>query len=210
MSQQCVIFCAMPTNADMLRYVEPGAFLIAADAGYHQMRGLGLCPHMIVGDFDSSLPPGEVGLGGPEIITLPAEKDDTDSYHAVRLALQRGFKEIVLLGAMGGRLDHTLANLQTLLHITRSGARGVMPYTGGEWRCMGAGKMEIAQKNTLVSIFSVGGPAAGVYLHGMKYPLVNATLTPDYPIGISNKTIDDNAMIECESGNLFVNIAEFE
>ena len=88
----------------------PGAqdFLIAADKGYEALEAYGVPPNLVVGDFDS--------LGRrpnhPNVVQLPAAKDDTDMVYAQREGLDRGYRRFVLLGGVGGRLEHTLANLQ--------------------------------------------------------------------------------------------------
>ena len=102
----------------------PGAqdFVIAADKGYEALEAYGVPPDLVVGDFDS--------LGRrpshPNVIQLPSAKDDTDMVYALREGLDRGFRRFVLLGGVGGRLEHTLANLQALSWLTTQGARGVL------------------------------------------------------------------------------------
>ena len=106
----------------------PGAqdFLIAADKGYEALEAYGVPPNLVVGDFDS--------LGRrpnhPNVVQLPAAKDDTDMVYALREGLDRGYRRFVLLGVVGGRLEHTLANLQALAWLTTQGARGVLAGEG--------------------------------------------------------------------------------
>lgn len=198
----CVIFSSRPISVSMLKYVPPDAFFIAADAGWLQMRQLGLTPHLALGDFDSAPPPE---MAGTEIRQLPTAKDDTDTHAAAREALRRGFKNITILGGLGGRMDHSLANLQTLLFLARSGAQNLLAGEQSEWRCMEAGTLRLAAKpGALLSVFAAGGPAMGVCLKGLRYPLKDATLLPDFPIGISNEFIAEDAEISCMIGNLYV------
>ncbi len=114
----CYIFCALPVNS--LPEIGPDDLVIAADAGYKQLGGIK--PHLVVGDFDS------LGFVPREetVVELPVRKDDTDALFAVKLGLSRGFRRFVLLGSVGGRLDHTLANIQALAYLTTRGARGVL------------------------------------------------------------------------------------
>ena len=102
--------------------VAPGDFLIAADAGYRAVRAQGWKPDLVVGDFDSL---GEEPAG-ETVVRHPVMKDDTDMMLAVRIGLARGYQEFTLYGALGGRLDHTIANMQVLQHLAGRGARGVL------------------------------------------------------------------------------------
>lgn len=154
----------------------------------------------MVGDFDSGQKPD---FGG-ELIELPAEKDDTDSMFAVRQALARGFRNILLLGAAGGRADHSYANFQVLLHIARAGGKGRIESEAGSFYCFGPGRLVLEAQESWVSVFAAGGPARGVYLEGLRYPLADATLTPDYPLGASNEFAAQRATIRCGEGFLLV------
>ena len=103
------------------RYLRPDDFAVYCDCGLDHMEGLGLAPGLIVGDFDSHPAPDLAA----ETITLPREKDDTDTVYAVKEALRRGYEDFLLLGAIGGRLDHTLANIQLLI---------LLAWGRGPWR----------------------------------------------------------------------------
>ena len=99
-----------------------GDFVIAADGGYAALQALGVTADLVVGDFDSLgyVPQAE------EVVQHPVMKDDTDMMLAVKLGLDRGYRNFVLTGSVGGRLDHTLANLQTLMYLAQQGARGML------------------------------------------------------------------------------------
>ena len=120
MSRRAVILSAVPVAAALGRYVQPGDFIVACDAGYRNAARLGLQPDLIVGDFDSAPRPKTA----QETIVLPHVKDDTDTQYAARWLLEHGYDEITLLGALGGaRLEHTLANLATGLYLAKNGVK---------------------------------------------------------------------------------------
>lgn len=200
--RQCVIFCALPVSKSLCGLIRRDAFFIAADRGYQQMERLGLVPHLLIGDFDSSPQPIDFDA---EMLVLPAEKDDTDSFYAIKQALARGFTDILLLGAAGGRADHTFANMQALLYIAQNGGRGQVAWEGGVCYCVAPSRpLVLWQTASWVSVFAAGGAAKGVTLRGLKYPLDRAVLTPDVPLGTSNEFAAPQAEIRCEEGYLYV------
>ncbi|NMP36569.1 MAG: thiamine diphosphokinase [Clostridiales bacterium] len=177
------------------------AFITAADAGLRQLQAAGIKPDLIIGDFDSL---GFVPQGA-DVIRCKPEKDDTDTMLAVRRALDDGYTDIRLYGCCGGRLDHTLANIQTLAFISHSGASGTM-YDGG-LRLTAVTNGEIRFDNThtgVISVFCVGSRARGVYLEGLKYPLVDALLTDDMPLGVSNEFTGEPSCVRVTDGTLLV------
>ena len=180
---------------------ERGDYIIAADAGYVELVSRGIAPDLLIGDFDS--------LGNipehPNIIRSPAEKDDTDMMLAVKQGMALGFRTFIINGGLGGRLDHTLANTQLLAYIAKSGARGILL---GRDMCAtaitnGAARFK-SRASGLISVFSAGGTAEGVTLSGLKYMLDKATLTCDYPIGVSNEFIGKPATIAVDAGTLII------
>ena len=205
----------------------PGDFVIAADGGYSELAARGIVPDLVVGDFDSL---GAVPYH-PNVLRSPKEKDDTDMMLAVRQGIGRGYEQFVIDGGMDGRFDHTLANLQVLAYIARNGALGVLlgssacvtAVTAG---CVGflpgmqavfapvANSRPLAAESSLhqvelappayISVFSFGGKAEGVTLTGLKYPLDNASLTCDDPIGVSNEFTDEPATVSVRSGTLLI------
>ena len=160
-------------------------FLIAADKGYEALEAYGVPPNLVVGDFDS--------LGRrpnhPDVVQLPVAKDDTDMVYALREGLDRGYRRFVLLGGVGGRLEHTLANLQALAWLTTQGARGVLA---------GEGTVATALRNETMtfpagltgfwSAFCLSGQAEGVTLRNLKFELTGHTLSADFPLGVSDET----------------------
>lgn len=176
-------------------------FIIAADSGYKTLKEANVKIDIAIGDFDSlGYVPNDV-----KIHKLNIEKDDTDTMSAVRYALNNGAKEIVLLGGIGGRLDHTIANLQTLSFIVSNGATGRLIDESNEITALSPGKYEFAKRQGYsLSTFSMTDKVTGLCENGVKYPLDNAVLTNKFPLGVSNETIEDSAVISFKSGMLFV------
>lgn len=201
-SRPCVIIGSRPLQAGMLCYVQAGAFVIAADAGWQQAGALGLTVDLAVGDYDSSPAPTHL----PAVVRLPPEKDDTDAHYAAKEALERGFRDITLLGMLGGRADHSLAALATLLHLAQSGADALLADEHTEIRCTGPGNMLRVPRveGAYLSVFPAAGQARGVRLRGVKYPLTDAVLRPAVPLGVSNEFAAEMAEVSCETGWLHV------
>lgn len=193
----CFIFCALPVN--VLPAVDPDDLVIAADAGYKQLGGIK--PHLVVGDFDSlGYVPRE-----ESVVELPVRKDDTDALFAVKLGLSRGFRRFVLLGSVGGRLDHTLANIQALAYLTTRGARGVLVGENEKITMLQNGSLNFfGTPEGIVSVFAYGGTATGVTEENLAYPLDRATVTTDFPIGVSNEFTNQPACVTVEEGCLLI------
>jgi len=179
----------------------PEDYIIAADGGFSKLTALGITPDLVVGDFDSL---GTVP-DHPNILHSPVEKDDTDMMLAVRQGLARGYKSFIIDGGLDGRPDHTLANIQILTYISRSGARGVL--LGRDMCITAVTNGSIVFKpgaSGRISVFSITGNAGGVTLTGLKYPLENAVLTSDYPLGISNEFTGVTSTVSVLSGTVVV------
>ena len=176
-------------------------FVIAADAGYTQLIERGIMPDLVVGDFDS------LGFAPehPNVLTSPVEKDDTDMMIAVKQGILRGCRMFVIDGGLSGRLDQTIANIQILAYIAHRGSRGVLL---GRDMCVTAvvdGSVSfLPGASGGVSVFCAGGKAEGVTLEGLKYPLKNATLESDYPVGVSNEFTGAPATVAVRDGTLVV------
>lgn len=154
-----------------------------------------------MGDFDSSAPPQKA----KEVLRLPKEKDDTDTHFAAKELLLRGFRSFVLLGVFGGRRDHEMANCQTMLFLAKNGAKVFAADNGLEVHCLGPGKHVLPRgKWRWFSVFAAGEKAHGVCLQGAKYPLKDAVLAPDTPIGASNEFAKSAVTITCKKGYLYL------
>ena len=182
-------------------YLRSDDFVIYCDSGLRHMAQLGAAPGLIVGDFDShenpSLP--------VETIVLPCEKDDTDTFFAVKTAVSRGFADFLLLGVIGGRLDHTLANVSVLLWLHRQGKKALAVDDHSEMEIVSRRPASISDRFRFFSLLSLGGRAEGVTVKNAKYPLENAAIGCDEPYGVSNEPLPGNtAQVSAEKGELLL------
>ena len=175
--------------------------VIAADAGYKALTQMGIKVDRVVGDFDSL---GEAPIH-PFVEIHPIEKDETDMMLAVRTALAAGYREVRIYGGLGGRLDHSFANLQTLVFLARQGAMGWLIDQTTAITAVADGELRFSEKaEGIVSVFAAHGAAHGVTLEGLKYPLNDYTMTPDNPIGVSNEFTGIPSRISVRKGVLLV------
>lgn len=173
------------------------SFVVCADSSYVQAFKEDVCPDLIIGDFDhssSSLPPDR----NIETIHLPVKKDDTDTHFCVKEAIKRGFNDITIIGGTGGRLDHTIANIQSLVYACRNGAKARMMdknniITVTDRDCT------VTKNKKYLSVFSIGGDSV-VSIEGCKYSADNIELTASFPIGVSNEISLDKATIIVKKG----------
>ncbi|MCD8006263.1 MAG: thiamine diphosphokinase [Oscillospiraceae bacterium] len=176
---------------------EAGDFVIAADGGMKFLDSLGIKPDLIIGDFDSSKEPTD-----GEIIKLPVEKDDTDSVFAVRYSLEHGYKEVHIYGGTGGRLDHTIANIQILSYIAEHGAIGYL-YSPEMVMTVIKGDLTI-EPIGIFSVFSLGGTSHGVSIKGGFYEMQDGEISSSFPIGVSNHSVGRPVTIKAGDGILLV------
>ena len=194
----------------------PGDLVLAADGGYRALYSLGYMPDLLLGDFDSL---GDLPLP-PDlpVLRFPARKDDTDTGLALRHGLDRGYRDFALYGCAGGRVDHLLANLQSMARVSRLGAtiRLAAPEYDA-WALTGPAPDASAPGpvatltlpdrpgGTLVSVFCHGDRAEGVTLTGLSYPLDGADLTGDFPLGVSNRRLEGQpATVSVRRGTLLI------
>ena len=177
--------------------VIPGAPVIAADGGLEALNARGIAPDLIVGDFDSY--GGELPEG-VRVIRRPVRKDETDMELAVGLALERGAERIVIYGGLGGRLDHTLANIQLLAGLARRGVRGYLAGPGETVTALCAGRARFTPDfRGVLSVFAYGGEAQ-ITETGLLYGLHKAVLRDDRPLGVSNEFAGSPAEVTVHSG----------
>lgn len=199
--KRCFIFAA-GTFFGLRERPAPGDLVIAADAGYLACQQAGIVPDLLLGDFDSMEQPDF-----PNICRSPVEKDDTDTMLAVKTALEEGCDTVYIYGGTGGkRLDHTLANLQTLLFLRRRGARGYLYDDDFVWTAIENESLTIEKTVEwgLFSAFCLGDRAEGIDETGFQYPLADAVLTPEFPLGVSNHILEPTATITVRKGALAV------
>lgn len=197
----CYVVGAMSLSLSLRPCPAPGDYVIAADRGYDSLMAYGVNPDLVVGDFDSL---GEVP-NHPNVIQLPAEKDDTDMVFALRQGLDLGYRRFVMLGGVGGRLEHTLGNLQLLDWLASQGAQGFLAGEKTVATAVRSGTLTFpAAMSGYLSVLCNSGTARGVTLRGLKYPLERYTMTGSFPLGVSNQFLGQPASVSVEDGCLLL------
>ncbi|MBE6973215.1 MAG: thiamine diphosphokinase [Ruminococcaceae bacterium] len=197
----CFIVGAGTVDPDLRLSPGPDDLLIAADGGFATVERMGLVPHLVIGDFDS--------LGKqpdhPNTMVLPTVKDDTDMSAAIKIGRERGYTRFALYGGTGGRLAHTLANLQLLDGLAREGCRGFLVGEGTVATAVHNSKLNFpAHMFGYLSAFCVSGRAEGVALSGLKYEVSDARMESSFPLGVSNEFTGLPARVEVADGSLLV------
>jgi thiamine pyrophosphokinase len=193
-------------NEGVLSYLTGADIIIAADGGGEPLIRLGIIPEAIIGDFDSLSPETTAKLErlGSKLVRVESEKDETDTELAVRYALQLGADTITLLGVLGGRLDHSLANLILLARLARKQVRARAATAFLTVYAVTDELVVRGREGELVSVFPFQGSAAGVTEIGFKYLLRDAHLDPFAVVGISNVLAGPKGVIRVKKGVLLV------
>ena len=203
MKRRCVIVggAGIRSYQAVWEYLNPDDFNIFCDSGLYHQEALGVRPHLIVGDFDSHADPHM----DVETIVLPREKDDTDTVFAVKEAVKRGFDDFLLLGAVGGRLDHTLGNVSILLMLHSLGKRALLVDDYSEMEIVSKEPAFIDDSFPFFSLLNISGTAEGITVEGAKYPLRGAEIPCAYQYGISNEVLPGRqARVSVEKGELLL------
>lgn len=177
----------------------PGDLVIAADGGCRLLQEAGITPDLVIGDFDSlgTVPEGE------QVITLPVVKDVTDTWAAIELGKQRGFRKFRLYGCTGGRMDHTLSNIQTLAALAEQNMQGWLLSETQEITAISGKTVSFsADCRGTVSVFAHTNRCTGVTIRGLQYELENAELSNRFPLGVSNAFVGKPAEISVGEGIL--------
>ena len=176
---------------------------IAADSGYRNALLLGETPDLLLGDFDS--------LGETEIpkrverLQVPAEKDFTDTQLAVDTAIKKGASEIVIIGGLDGRLDHTLSNLAILEDLSKKRIHAVITNGYNRVRYLHSTSTLIARSGfRYLSLLALSERVKGVSVEGCKYPLKNATLERSFQYAVSNEITGNCALISVRKGGVYL------
>lgn len=204
--RRCVIFGGGEITD--LRYTEgilqKEDYIICADRGYAYCSMMNLIPNLVLGDFDSYN--GQINPSC-EILSYPVEKDDTDTMLAVKEAIRRGYHEVIMVGMLGGRLDHTLANIQTVVYAVQHGASAwIMDKSCRitalhDGQSLGVGY----ERGFHFSVFCHTDKAEGVFIQNAKYELEDAQITNGFPIGVSNSFLPgEDAVISVKTGTLVI------
>ena len=175
--------------------------VIAADAGIRYLEECGINADLVIGDFDSlnDIPTY------PNTMALSPEKDDTDMLAAVREGIKAGYSDFHIYCGMGGRIDHTIANLQVLAYLSENDMRGFLFGKDSVITAITNQKISFEKvPSGYISVFSYTEKAEGIYLRGLKYELTDAVLTNTFPLGVSNEFIGRESSISVSSGTLLI------
>ena len=186
-------------------------FVICADGGYAHARREGIIPKVVIGDFDSMdfdvMEDDLKNLDADQcrILRVAAEKDDTDTMICLKFAIEQGFDEIFMIGGLGGRLDHTVANLQTMSYSLDCG-KSIWFVDGKNLAALrNPGSFSVDRiEGFKLSLLSFSECCEGVCIKGVKYPLKDYRLTNSFPLGVSNEFVDEKADVSHTTGKLLI------
>ena len=204
--------CVIITNGD-IEYTKKTALLIkkaeliiCADGGARHLRALDILPDILIGDFDSIKTEDKIFFEKKKIKTLvfPSKKNLTDTEICINYAIQKKAKDITLLGAIGTRFDHTLANILFLKNLTTKGINSKIINKNNEIYLINNFIKLIGKKNDILSIIPISKKVMGIRLKGFKYPLKNTTLKIGSGLGISNVFKKNKVCISIQKGILLV------
>lgn len=208
--ENCILFGASPDHTVPADFSADGCLVVCADGGYDIAKALGVTPHVVIGDFDSTAAQSESPFA---VVVLPREKDDTDLLAAVKLALDRGCRRFRIFGALGGRLDHSYGNLSVLQYLADHGASGTLEN--------GSTTVYLRRENDppliltdrvgqTVSVFPFGAPRCTVTYRGLQYPLEHGELSIGVPLGVSNVVVQAEASVAVEVGTAVILVVSLE
>lgn len=200
----CVIFGAVPmVNWDFLSDYLPQSYgVICADGGIHNAKRAGIAVDAVIGDWDSGGAPVE----GIPAYPLPIEKNMTDVQAAIDLGLAQGYRDFLLCGCLGGRIDHTAFNLLLLEWIDHRGGRGILLDGDNEVRLLSSDSVTISHTigYRYLSVLPLDATVDGVSISGVKYPLTNATLTRGETLTVSNEPVGEQSTVTVGCGTVLL------
>ena len=188
------------------KYFDNADMVVCADSGAGHLKKLGIIPDILLGDFDSicSKDYEDFIKAGVQILKFPLEKDMTDTELAVKLAVERGCKKIIILGGLGTRMDHSLANIFLLKKLLDIGIEGIIADEHNEIVLIN-GRIKLEKENGItISLIPLADKAVGVTTKGLYYPLDNKTIQLGSSWGVSNEFTDDSAEVSLTEGLLLV------
>ena len=202
MSRCIIVGGADINNYDFIREsLQSDDYVIFCDSGLKHLSSLQVKPSLIVGDFDSHENPHL----DTETIVLPCEKDDTDTVYAMKEAINRGFDTFLLIGVIGGRLDHTLGNISMLLYLDSHGCKGTIIDDYSEMEIISSAPAYIEDKYEFFSLLNITGCAKGITIQNAKYPLNDGEITCEYQYGVSNEVLPGKtAIVSVREGKLLL------
>ena len=200
--KRCIVVGSMPVSLNLKEYIKSEDIIICADGGYIQTEKQGIIPHFIIGDFDSSIKPVKSDV---EIIELPKEKDDTDTYYIAKMLIEEEFTDALFFGVTGGRIDHTIGNIQMIKFLQKNGINAKMINENSTIQVLEDGETIVPNsENCYLSILSMNEKAEGITIKDAKYPLINANISNEYPIGVSNEFLGKDVFISVNKGAIII------
>ncbi len=198
---RCVIF----SGADIHDYdfvasfLSDGDFIICADSGLRHAKRLGLTADLLIGDLDSA---DKARLDGySRLIKLPCEKDDTDTFAAAKIASENDYDSVIIFGAIGSRVDHSLGNIATLEYLHECGISAKLVDQNNEICIISNETVKIKKHDgCFISLIPLDKTLSGVSITGVKYPLNNAEINRASTLTISNEILDEFAEITVGNG----------
>lgn len=187
--------CALPD-------IKKDDLLIAVDGGLSLCLAEGKEPQLLVGDLDSL---GAAPLPDIPLVRFPVKKDETDTYLAYLEGVKRGYSHFEIYGGLGGRADHTVANLQLLYRIAKEGNTAAL--VGKGVRMVSFSSRAITLKTRVgdsIGVFALSPECTGVSIAGTAYTLEDGALTSDFPLGVSNTAIAESVKVSVKEGALLV------
>ena len=203
MIKRCIIITALVDCALSEIYKkQEGDYIICADGGIDVAEENDIIPDIVLGDLDST----DCVDKKYKFKRFPKEKDDTDTCLCLKYGLSLGYRDFIIIGGIGGRLDHTYANIQTLSYALAQGADARILSKDSVCRMLGAGKEYIIpnKEGFYISLFSYSEKCEGITIKGTKYCLENASIANSFPLGVSNEFEGDTAFIHIEKGTLLL------
>lgn len=182
-------------------------YSIACDKGLEYANQLGIVPDLIIGDFDSYS--GSIDRNANNVMVYPSQKDDSDTMLAIKHAISNGYTHIYIICALGGRLDHTIANLQSMNYVADKGGiceiisenEHLITFTGPS--------ISLPYKEGYsLSLYSMSDTCTNVCISGAGYNAENIALTNTFPIGLSNYWAEDNVTLSIESGIVLISMSK--
>ena len=200
---RCVIVGGAPiANYSAVKsYIRNDDFVIYCDCGLKHQNEFGIKADLVVGDFDSHTMPTD----GAEVIQLPCEKDDTDTVYAAKEAIRRGYTDFLLVGMIGGTMDHTLANVSILLYMDALGKKALLVDDYSEMEVISSGVSYVDDSFEYFSVLSPNGTASGICIEDAKYTLNDGAINIKYQYGVRNEPVaGKTARVSVKEGALLV------
>jgi len=206
--QRIIIFAngELPDLENARPLLRANDYVICADGGTRHALALGLTPNLVIGDMDSLEKDQwqKLEKTGIPIELFPRDKNETDLELAINRAVELGPQEILIIAALGGRLDQTLGNI-ALLNNPYLATRNIRLDDGMEEIFFCRDQVEVrGRSGDIVSLIPWGNAVHGIRTHGLKWPLNDETLFPEKTRGISNEMLSDIATIDIDSGLLLI------